>query len=122
MLLLISIGKEEKDVKRNSIKAEFYDKQNFIATNKFMDLCYDYTELSLGFQGILKVRYGCYGYKLDVRVAKAAKLITSDCSNYCPCCSSGTQTIEHWLIKYPIFSLYSSSSFRNIKNSIFLCS
>ena len=121
MLLLISIGKEEKDVKRNSIKAEFYDKQNFIATNKFMDLCYDYTELSLGFQGILKVRYGCYGYKLDVRVAKAAKLIISNCPNYCLCCNSGTQTIE--LDKMSNFSSYSSSNFRTIKeNLIFLCS
>jgi len=90
----------ERDVKRKSIKAEFYDKQNFIATNKFMDLCYDYPELSLGFQGVLKARCG---YKLDARVAKAAKLITSDCPNYCPCCNSGTQTIEHWLIKCPNF-------------------
>ena len=90
----------ERDVKRKSIKAEFYDNQNFNATNKFMDLCYDYPELSLGFQGILKARCG---YKLDARVAKAAKLITMDCPNYCPCCNSGTQTIEHWLIKCPAF-------------------
>jgi len=80
----------ERDVKRKSIKAEFYNKQNFIATNKYMDLCYDYPELSLGFQGILKARCG---YKLDARVAKAAKLITSDCPNYS--CNSGTQTIEY---------------------------
>jgi len=76
----------ESDVKRKSIKAEFYDKQVFITTNKFMDLCYDYLELSLGFQGILKARCG---YKLDARVAKAAKLISN-------------------------FSLYLSSSFRYI--------
>jgi len=56
-----------------------------------MDLC---------FQGILKARCG---YKLDARVTKAAKLITSDCPNYCPCCNSGTQTIEHWLIKCSTF-------------------
>jgi len=57
-------------------------------------------QLSLGFQGVLKARCG---YKLDARVAKEAKLITSDCPNYCPCCNSGTQTIEHWLIKCPTF-------------------
>ena len=90
----------ERDVKRKSIKAEFYDKQNFIATNKFMNLCYDYPELSLGFQGIFKAHCG---YKLDARVAKAAKLITAGCPNYCPWCNSGTQTIEHWLIKCPAF-------------------
>jgi len=53
MLLLISIGKEM--LKEYLLKSKFYDKQNFIATNKFMDLCYDYLEFSLGFQGILKV-------------------------------------------------------------------
>ena len=84
MLLLVFNWKE---IKRKSIKAELYKKQNFNATNKFMDLCYDYPELSLGFQGILKARYG---YKLDARVAKVAKLITTDCPYYCPCCNSGT--------------------------------
>jgi len=88
-----------------------------------MDHCYDYQKLSLGFQGILKARCG---YKLDARVAKAAKLITSDCSNYCPCCNSGTQTIEHWLIKCPTFlciRLPVSEILKKILNfSIFLCS
>ena len=37
------------------------------------------------------------GYKLD------AKLITKDCPNYCPCCNSGTQIIEYWLIKCQSF-------------------
>ena len=83
MLLLISIW--ESDVKRKSIQSEFYDKQNFIATNKFMDLCYSYQELSLGFQGILKAR--CR-YKLDAKVAKAAKSITV--LNDYPSCNSGT--------------------------------
>jgi len=83
-----------------------------------MDLCYDYPELSLGFQRVLKARCG---YKLDVRVAKAAKLIISNCPNYCLCCNSGTQTIE--LDKMSNFSSYSSSNFRTIKeNLIFLCS
>ena len=62
-------------------------------------------------------------YKLDTWVSKAVKLISLDCPNYCPFCNSGTQIIEHWLIKMSNFSSYSSSSFRNIKeNSIFLCS
>jgi len=92
MQLLIFIGKE---MLKENLKAEFYDKQDFNATNKFMVLFYDYSELSLGLQGIMKARYG---YKLDDRVAKAAKLITTDCSYYSPCCNSGTQTIEYWLI------------------------
>ena len=40
---------------------------------------------------------------MDARVAKAVKLITTDCPNYCSCCNSGTQTIEHWLIKCSTF-------------------
>jgi len=83
-----------------------------------MDLCYDYPELSLGFQGILKARSG---YRLDARIAKAAKLITTDYPNDCPCCNSETQTIEHWLMKCPTFLRILLQGQRNIKgNSIFL--
>jgi len=65
-----------------------------------MDLCYDYPELSLGFPGVLKAR--CR-YKFNAGVAKAVKLITLDYPNCCPCCNSGTQSIEHRLIKCPNF-------------------
>jgi len=61
-----------RDIKRKSINAAFYDKQIFNATNIFMELCYYYLELFLGFKGILKA---CRGYKFDVGVAEAAKLI-----------------------------------------------
>jgi len=44
------------------------------------------------------------GYKLDARVAKAAKIIERLCPNYCPCCKSKSQTIEHWLVEYPYFN------------------
>jgi len=44
------------------------------------------------------------GYKLDARVAKAAKLVTNFCPNFCPCCRSGKQNIEHWIVKCPRFN------------------
>ena len=88
----------KRDVKRKSIKAEFYDNHSFYETNKYLDLCYDYPELSLGFQWLMKARSG---YKLDARVAKAAKLVTEVCPNFCPCCKTGKQNIEHWMVECP---------------------
>jgi len=44
------------------------------------------------------------GYKLDARVAKAAKLVNPICPNYCPCCIRKSQTIDHWLTECPFFN------------------
>ena len=101
-----------RDVKRNSIKAEFYDNNKFYETNNYLDLCYDYPELSLGFQWLMKARCG---YKFDASVAKAAKLVTEDCPNFCPCCFSGKQNIEHWTILCPAFNEIRSSESDKIK-------
>jgi len=49
MLLLNFIGKE---MLTEFIKMEFYNKQKFNAINKFIDLYYDYLELSLGFKKV----------------------------------------------------------------------
>jgi len=68
---------------------KIYETNNY---NNYLDLCYDYSELSLGFQWLMKARCG---YKFDASVAKAAKLVTEDCPNFCPCCFSGKQNIEH---------------------------
>ena len=35
-------------MKINSIKAEFYDKNKFEETSKFIKLCYEYPDLSYG--------------------------------------------------------------------------
>jgi len=40
----------------------------------------------------------------DARVAKVAKIIDRLCPNYCPCCKSKSQTIEHWLVECPYFN------------------
>jgi len=61
---LVSIGDTKaiknfywiRDVKRNSIKAKFNDNNKFYETNKYLDLCYDYPELFLGFQWLMKAR------------------------------------------------------------------
>jgi len=44
------------------------------------------------------------GYKLDVREAKATKIIDRLCPNNCPCCKCKYQTIEHWLVECPYFN------------------
>jgi len=41
---------------------------------------------------------------MPMMVAKAAKIIDRLCPNYCPCCKSKCQTIEHWLVKCPYFN------------------
>jgi hypothetical protein len=39
----------KRDMKINSIKAEFYDENKFEETSDFIKLCYEYPELSYGF-------------------------------------------------------------------------
>jgi len=88
------------DMKKKSIKASSYEKNNFEETIDFLKLCYDYPDLYYGFYWLLKARSG---YKLDASVAKAAKMIDKNCPNYCPLCKTGKQTIEHWLTRCPFF-------------------
>ena len=61
-----------EDMKKDSIKAKSYDDNNFEKTSKYLKLCYEYLEYSYGFYWLLKAQSG---YKLDARVAKAAKII-----------------------------------------------
>ena len=44
------------------------------------------------------------GYRLDARIAKAEKTIDQVCPNFCPCCKSNKQWINHWLIDCPFFN------------------
>ena len=44
------------------------------------------------------------GYRLDARIAKAAKIVDQMCPNFCPCCKSNKQWISHWLIDCPFFN------------------
>ncbi|KAG4085787.1 hypothetical protein H8356DRAFT_1374486 [Neocallimastix lanati (nom. inval.)] len=85
---------EKKNMKINPIKAEVYDKNKFEETSKFIKLCYEYPDLS----------YARSGYRLDARIAKAAKIIDQMCPNFCPCCKSNKQWISHWLINSPFFN------------------
>ena len=91
----------KRDMKINSIKAEFYDKSRFEETSDFIKLCYEYLELSYGFYWLLKARNG---YRLDARIAKAAKIIDQVCPNFCPYCKNNKQWITHWLIDCPFFN------------------
>jgi len=44
------------------------------------------------------------GYRLDARIAKAAKIIDQMCPNFYPCCKSNKQWIRHWLIDCPFYN------------------
>ncbi|ORX54320.1 hypothetical protein BCR36DRAFT_441226, partial [Piromyces finnis] len=100
-----------KDLKGNSIKAQYYNDNKFIETKDFIKLCYEYPEFAYGFYWLLKARSG---YKLDARVAKAAKFVDPVCPNYCPCCKCGVQSIKHWLLDY---SNNSNSNNNNSNNN-----
>jgi len=43
-------------------------------------------------------------YRLDARIAKAAKIIDQMCPNFCPCCKSNKQWIRYWLIDCQFFN------------------
>jgi hypothetical protein len=68
----------KRNMKINSIKAEFYDKNRFEETSDFIKFCYEYPDLSYGFYWLLRARSGC---RLDARIAKAEKIIDHDNSN-----------------------------------------
>ena len=55
------------------------------------------------------------GYKFDASVAKAAKLVTEDCPNFCSFCFSGKQNIEQWTVLCPAFHEIRSSESDKIK-------
>ena len=54
-----------------------------------------------GFYWLLRARSV---YRLDARIAKAAKIIDQMCPNFCLCCKSNKQWIRHWVIDCPFFS------------------
>ena len=70
------------------------------------------------------------GYRLDARIAKAAKMIDQMCSNFCLCCKSNKQWIRNWLIDCPFFNhirseindkilfLYNAFNRNNLTNDI----
>ena len=56
-------------------------------------------------------------------VAKAANIVKDICPDTCPCCNSGNQKFEHWLLECPIFNYHRSkylcltdTSLNNINN------
>ena len=54
-------------------------KNKFEETSKFIKLCYEYPDLSYGFYWLLIARSG---YRLDARIAKAAKIMDQMCPNF----------------------------------------
>ena len=76
-------------------------KTNSKKHQNFIKLCYEYPDLSYGFYWLLRARGG---YRLDARIAKAAKIIDQMYPSFCPCCKSNKQWIRHWLIDCPFFN------------------
>ncbi|ORX85591.1 hypothetical protein BCR32DRAFT_276141 [Anaeromyces robustus] len=100
------------------IKAKTYKLYNFEESRSFLKLNLEFPEYSKGFRWILRARCG---YKIDARVAKAAKMINNSCPNCCSCCfhCESYQRIDHWFINCFLFkNLLRTSNNPSVDNRI----
>ncbi|ORX86754.1 hypothetical protein BCR32DRAFT_275108 [Anaeromyces robustus] len=70
---------------------------NFENSRNYLNLNLTFLEYCKGFRWILRARCG---YKIDIRVAKAAKMINNSCPNCCSCCfyCDSYQRNDHCLV------------------------
>jgi len=92
-------------LKKSSIKAVSYTENQLELSSGFSKLEIEYPDLAYGFNWLLKLRCG---YRFDSIVAKAANIVKDTCPDTCPCCNSGNQTFEHWLLECPMFNYHRS--------------
>jgi len=73
----------------------------FSDTKYLFRLSYDKPHLNLGINWILRIRAG---YEKNVRIAIASNRVTDDCPRHCPCCGTGNQSFQHWIIEFSNFA------------------
>ncbi|ORX63408.1 zincin [Anaeromyces robustus] len=91
---------------------------NFEESRNYLKLNLEFPEYTKGFRWILKARCG---YKIDARVAKAAKMINNSCPNCCSCyfhCES-YQRINHWFINCFLFKNLRFDHFSDLDRNFF---
>ncbi|ORX80788.1 hypothetical protein BCR32DRAFT_293641 [Anaeromyces robustus] len=73
-----------------------------LKSRNYLKLNLEFPEYSKSFRWILRARFG---YKIDARVAKAAKMINNSCPNCYSCCfhCDSYQRIDHWFINCFLF-------------------
>ncbi|ORX63325.1 hypothetical protein BCR32DRAFT_287845 [Anaeromyces robustus] len=75
----------DRDINNDKmIKAKTYKMNNFENSRNYLKPNLEFPEYIKGFRWILR-RARC-GYKIDARVAKAAKMNNNSCPNCCSCC------------------------------------
>ncbi|ORX78630.1 hypothetical protein BCR32DRAFT_294921 [Anaeromyces robustus] len=101
-----------------SIKAKTYKMYNFEESKSYLKLNLEFPEYSKGFRWILRARCG---YKIDARVAKAAKMINNSCPNCCSCCfhCESYQRIDHWFINCFLFKNLRMDHFSDLDRNFF---
>ncbi|ORX77170.1 hypothetical protein BCR32DRAFT_283457 [Anaeromyces robustus] len=101
-----------------SIKAKNYKMYKFEESRNYLKLNLEYPEYSKGFRWILRARCG---YKIDARVAKAAKMINNSCPNCCSCCfhCESYQRIDHWFINCFLFKNLRIDHFSDLDRNFF---
>ncbi|ORX87914.1 hypothetical protein BCR32DRAFT_289029 [Anaeromyces robustus] len=104
----------------NKSQINYYLKLNLIynKTDNYLKLNLEYPEYSKGFRWILSARCG---YKIDARVAKAAKMINNSCPNCCSCCfhCDSYQRIDHWFINCFLFKNLRIDHFSDLDRNFF---
>jgi len=95
-----------------------YSENKLEHSSDFSKLEIEYPDLAYGFNWLLKLR--CR-YRFDIIVVKAANIVKDTCPDTCPCCYSGNQTFDHWLLECSMFNYHRSkylcltdTSFNNI--------
>jgi len=101
------------------IKVLRYNNNKFSDTKYLFLLSYDKPHLNLGINWILRIRAG---YEKNARIAIASNRITDDCPRHCPCCGTGNQSFQHWIIECSNFAQLRSKhlSFINDLYNLFL--
>jgi len=89
-------------VKFQGIKCSNYDNFKFINTRNLFKLSLEYTQLSLDFNEILRLRAG---YKYNTTIVFRGGRVSNSCPKFCPCCGRGDQSFIHWIFECSTFSL-----------------
>ena len=75
--------------------------QSSFNSRNLFNLSCKYTNLSLGFNWILRLRCG---YKYNTTIAIGSCRVTENCPKCCPCCGQGDQSFIHWIFECSTFS------------------
>ena len=82
-------------------KALEYTNNKFSDTSRIFVLGYEHPHLNLGINWILRIRCG---FENNSKIAIASNRVNNECPNFCPCCETGSQSFQHWILECTRFN------------------